>query len=192
MKTPDMKLETLLAEKRSAILETWFDHILDTYPQDAAKFFREQKNRFANPVGTTIAKEINGLLDAVIQGIDPEGVSRFLDNVVRIRAVQDFTPSRAIGFVFALKNVIREALREDLSNPQIWEELLVVESRIDEMAQLAFDIYVKCRLQIYEIRATEFEKRTYRLLKQANVLYDLEGKETDSKDKRLGVLKKAR
>ena len=30
-----------------------------------------------------------------------------LDGIIRIRSIQDFTPSEAVGFIFDLKTVIR-------------------------------------------------------------------------------------
>ena len=163
-----MTLENFLPEKKSAILEKWFDLILNTYPADTSNFLKKQKNRFANPVGHTIYEGIEKIFDSLIQGVDLENVFPFLDNIIRVRAVQDFTPSQAISFVFSLKKVIREELESDKNVTVPYNELLDLDSRIDALAMVSFDIFIKCREKLYEIRANELRNMTFRLLQKAN------------------------
>ncbi len=177
-----MNIENILAEKRPTILEKWLDLILATYPADAARFFKEQKNQFANPVGSTIAEEVKNLFDEVVQGTNPDQVSQFLENIVRIRAIQDFTPSQALRFLFSLKSVIRAELAPDVRKYQLFDELLTIESRIDELALLSFDIFLKCREKIYEIRTTDLRNKTYLLLKRAKLVHEIQEDESDGKD----------
>ncbi|MFH1146155.1 MAG: RsbRD N-terminal domain-containing protein [Pseudomonadota bacterium] len=186
-----MKVENLLVEKRSAILEKWVDLILETYPAETAKFLKDQKNRFANPVGYTISQEVDHLFDQLIKN-DFEEASRFLENVVRIRAIQNFTPTQAISFIFTLKDVVRHEIGKEIAGKGIIDELLAFESRIDKLAMMAFDIYMKCYEKIYEIRSTELRNRTYRLLKRANVLHELDEQESEVKDCSTESLNEAR
>ena len=60
-----------------------------------------------------------------------------------------------------LKKAIREKLKEELQEARVVEELLEFESRIDEMALLAFDVYMQCREKIYQIRTREQRRRSY-------------------------------
>jgi len=53
-----MKLEDLLKQKASHIQKRWLALIIDTYPADSQRFLREQKDRFANPVGTALARAV--------------------------------------------------------------------------------------------------------------------------------------
>ncbi len=176
-----MKLKDLLLEKKSAILGRWFDTILETYPADTSRFLKSQKNRFANPVGSTILEGIEGIFNEILQqDVDSDRISTFLDNIIRIRAVQNFDPSRALAFIFILKKVIREELDNvpELNSGQenkISEELLEFESQIDGLALIAFDIYMKCREKIYEIKANEVKRRTFRLLQLANLITENQG-----------------
>ncbi len=101
-----MNFKDLLLEKKSAILKRWFDVILESYPADTSNFLKKQKNRFANPVGYTISQGIEGLFGEILQGIDSEKGSPFLDNIIRIKAIQDFTPSQAISFIFLCSNMV--------------------------------------------------------------------------------------
>ncbi|MEK6690110.1 MAG: RsbRD N-terminal domain-containing protein [Nitrospirota bacterium] len=198
----DMELKNLLSEKRDVILERWFDLILKSYPADTSSFLRNQKNQSTNPVGHTILKSIEGLFDKLIEGLDHtsgDSWSSFLDNIIRIKAVQDFTPSHALSFIFDLKKIIREELKNDpvLNSIQdnsgsgngITVELSKLDSRIDALALDSFDIYMKCREKIYDLKAKEFENKTFRLLQMANLIYDKE--EEQRLDKDHGNLKKA-
>ncbi len=187
-----MKLKNLLNEKRSAILKRWFDLILETYPPETALFFKNKKDQFTNPVGYTIFQGVESLFDEILQGIDSEKVSLFLDNIIRVRAIQDFTPSQAISFLFLLKKVLREDLDRQIRENGIAEELLVIESRIDNFALLSFDIFMKCREKIYELKAMELSNQTYTLLKKAKLIVDLEEQETDPIDGSIGNLNETR
>jgi hypothetical protein len=168
-----MDIKDLLTEKRSDIVRGWFDLILETYPQETAIFLKDQKDRFANPVGQTILSGIENLFDEIVNSPDPEKVNEYLDNIIRIRAVQDFSPSDAIGFLFLLKNVIRNELLKDIRRNDLFEELLVIESGIDNLAGISFDIFMKCREKLYDLKANEVRNWTCRLLKSANMVKEV-------------------
>jgi len=177
-----MKIENLLSQKRAAILERWFDVMLETYPIDTSMFLKKQKDRFANPVGYTISQGIEGLFEELLQGMDSGKVSSFLDNIVRVRAVQDFPPSQAMAFIFLLKKVIKEELKSEIRENGLAEELLIFESKIDALALLSFDIYMKCREKIYEIRVKEVKNSVHMLLRKANLICEIPEQEPDIKD----------
>lgn len=165
-----MNLKNHLMGKKTAILKKWFDAIADTYPGDTADFLKNKKAQFTNPVGYNIAEGIEGLFDALLQGMIPNTVSTFLDAIVRIRAIQDFSPSEALSFIFQLKKVVRQELGEVLSNRELAAELTVFESAIDDLALFSFDIYMKCREKIYELKANEAKNMTFRLLQKARLI----------------------
>lgn len=177
---PDMRLNSLLADKKASILEKWFDVIIESYPPVTSNFLKTQSNRFANPIGSTISKGIEDIFDELLRGLNKEKTSEFLDNMVRIRAVQDFTPSQAISFIFPLKRIIREELRVEIAEKQLSDEILSLESTIDSLALSAFDIYMKCREKIYEIKANEVRNMTFRLLQRANLICEIQDQEQDS------------
>ena len=175
-----MRLEKLLTQRRSAILDRWTQLIFDTYPAKTQRFLKEQKDRFSNPVGYTISKEVENLYKELIQGIDPARVSPILERIIRVRAVQDFSPSKAVAFIFLLKRVIREELEKEIQENQVFDELLMLESRLDDLALLAFDIHMACREKIYEIRANETKNQVSGLLKRAGLLYEIPEWKQDS------------
>ena len=168
-----MRLEKLLSEKSSAILDRWVQLTLETYPADSQRFMKKQKDRFANPVGYTVSQEMGNLYQELLKGIDTEKVSPILDRIIRIRAIQDFTPSQAVAFIFLLKNVIREELETEIRANHLYDELLIFESRIDNLAFLGFDIYMKRREKIYEIRAKEAKSQVSRLLQKAGLVSEI-------------------
>jgi len=171
-------LKNLLTRKGTTIVKKWFNVVIETYPHETALFLKTKKDRFLNPVGSTILQGIDNLFEELIQGVDLERASTFLDNIIRIRAVQDFTPSQAISFIFLLKKVIREELGKEIRENGLYEELQALESRIDELALLSFDIFMKCREKVYELKAMELNNQTYTLLKRAKLIVDLEEQES--------------
>ncbi|NIA08553.1 MAG: hypothetical protein GWP10_01950, partial [Nitrospiraceae bacterium] len=104
-----MDLKGLLEKKRDSITERWIQAVQETYPHMTVEFFRKQRNEFANPVGFEISRTMGPLFDELLRDADdPEKISSLLDNVIKVRAVQDFDPSAAVAIVFLLKKIIRK------------------------------------------------------------------------------------
>jgi len=167
-----MDLEKLLQDKKTAILKRWFVLVVETYPDESGRFLKYQKDRFANPLGHTLSQGLDKLYAEVVAGVDPERAAPALNDIVRIRAIQNFSPSQAVAFVFILKNVLREILKEDIRNPELQEDLLKVETRIDQLALQAFDQYMGCREKLYDLKTNELRRQTYRLLQRAKIIGD--------------------
>lgn len=168
-------LQRLLAEKKEAILRRWLDLVLDAYPADTRNFLRSPKNQFTNPVGHTITEGLVSLYKQLQGEDDPVGAAQAMDRLVRVRAVQNMTPSEAVGFIPGLKLILREELKELLrEDPQALREL---EDRIDRLTLLAFDIFSGCKERLYQIRIQEIRTRTERLLKMANLVVDWSGQQ---------------
>ena len=169
-----MPLRDLILQDREGILKIWFELVADTYPPDARDFMLKEEDPFANPVGANISSGLNALLDVLIEDgdVETEDVCKFLDRIIRIRAVQDFTPAQAVGVVFTIKEVLRKRLGEEVYKKGLFDELLAIESKIDRLALLAFNIYVQCRERVFEIRATELRNRTHRIVERACQVWD--------------------
>lgn len=168
-----MKLQNVLNQKGPLIRKRWLDLIIDTYPADSQRFLREQKDRFANPVGTTLSKAVEALFYELLHGVNWEKITAALEEIVRIRAVQDFSASRAMSFIFLLKKVVREEFDQESKDNAAWEELQALETRLDEMALRGFDLYMKCRERVYELRAKEAKAHVSRLLLKAGLLSEV-------------------
>jgi hypothetical protein len=144
-----------LQVKSASVLGKWSRLILETYPADTARFLQDERDRFVNPVGYVISHQIKTIYDELLHGMDAERLSGALGEIIRIRSVQEFSPSRAVGVVFLLKQAAREELAGEVDGDRGWGELLDFESRVDRLALLAFDIYMECREKVSEIRVNE-------------------------------------
>ena len=170
-----MKLEKILSQKRSVILKKWLDEIFKTYPAYSSRFLKKQKDRFANPIGYTLSNDIEILYDKLMlgKGLDKEKVVPALDRIIRIRAIQDFSASEALAFIFLLKNVIRGVLKKEIQERAFHEELIRFESKIDGLVLIAFDVFVKCREKIYEIKANHAKNQVSGLLRRAGMTCEI-------------------
>jgi len=163
-------LKKIITQKKSAILKKWFDLTAQTYASDTAQFLKSKNDQFANPVGSTMLNGLKGLLDHLLHSMDPETLTSHLDPIIRIRAAQNFTPSQATAFILSLKKVLRENLTKELRDSRIAVELIAFESKIDQLCLIAFDIYMQCREQIYQISANEMRNRTFRAFERAGLI----------------------
>jgi len=157
-----------LARKKKEIIDRWFQATVDSYPADTARFLKKQKDPFANPVGEATHKSLEALVDALIAGSGREAMMEALDPVIRIRAVQAFTPSKATAFVFSLKQIVRDCLSGESG------DMVPLDRRIDEMAMAAFDLFMGCREKIYELKATESRNQFFGSLKRAGLIAETE------------------
>jgi len=168
-------LSDLLKTRKTAVLDRWFGLILETYPPNTSKLLKAERDRFVNPVGQTIAKEIEAIYGELIGGMNSDRISESLENMIRIRSVQDFSPSQAVLFVHSLKKAIKDELAGEMRGADMFEEWLTLESNIDHLTLRAFDIFMNCREKICEIRIHEMEKQrdgALRLMARSGVIPD--------------------
>ena len=165
-------LKGLIEDRKNQIIKTWFDALVQTYAPDTAEFLKGQKDPFANPVGNTTINGLTFLLDQLLKDFDRKTLATYLDPIIRIRAVQNFTPSQATEFIISLKQVLRNTLKKELQEIQLAHELSAFELKIDQLCLLAFDIYMECREKIYEISASETRNRIFRAFERAGLVAD--------------------
>lgn len=163
-----MSLHSHLRGKREILLRTWLDRVLDTYPADAHRFLRNRSNRFDNPVGTTLRRELPVLFDALFENSELETVVESLDAILHIRSVQEFSPAEAVGFIFLLKQIVRDELAAGGKTAERYGELVELETRIDRLAMIGFDIYSKCRDRMAEIRVNAARREMFMLQRLVN------------------------
>jgi hypothetical protein len=147
-----------LRAKKGAIQENWIEKILDSYPSRSRTFYRTKRDEFLNPVGNVLSNRAGAIIDSLLEGFDRAVLSSLLEDIIKIRAVQDFSASQALAFLPLLKNALREEL-DALEPRRTWpQELEELETRIDQTTLLAFDIYTGCRQRIYELRINELKR----------------------------------
>ncbi len=178
-----MKLVELLRKQQSSILGAWVDFIIGTYPAETQSFLQKQKDSFANPVGTTLSAELERVFTEFHEGPREKNLRQPLNKILRIRAVQDFTASQAVSFIFHLKKVIKSQLGETIREHGLSDELAEMESKIDEMALLSFDIYMECREKLYEVKADRAGRQVSRLLQKAGLTCEIPAWKPKEKEK---------
>ena len=156
-----MTLKDLLQKNKTAIAEKWLDRTLETYASRTAVFFKQTKDPFANPVGQALRSATKAIVDELFEAEFPLGLESanrlcaHLEDVIKIRSVQELNPSQALSFVLSLKQAIREVLEEELEDSRLAVELMTFETRIDQLVLFAFDIYMKSREELFELRINE-------------------------------------
>jgi len=149
----------LLREEADTIVERWGEAVLSSYPSDAAALFKKQQDPFANPIGASVREGTRGVFRTILDGMDPEALRSHLDTMVRIRAVQDFTPSQALAFVFELRAIIRKALPQLDADPRLHRERAELDRIIDGLALAAFEVYTACREELSGLRVAEMKRQ---------------------------------
>ena len=178
-----MTLAKRLRESRRAIVGRWVDDVLATYGDDAAAAFRRQKDPFANPIGHRLREATGAIFEALLDAVSEEiagGPSKtgaamdlqkirpHVQEVIKVRAVQEFSASEAVDFVFQLKDAIRAELGASLDDPGLGRELAELERCIDRIALVAFDVFVECRAQVYELRINEVKRGVSWIMEKMN------------------------
>jgi hypothetical protein len=164
-------LSDLLTRNKATILQRWVRLIVATYPADTARFLQREQDRFLNPVGHAIQQESEVILDGLLRGVPVAELGPAVDNIVKVRAVQDFVASQAVEFIFLLKTAVREVLAAEKATKPGLDEILDFEARVDGLALLAFDVYMQRRERIFEIRTKEIKGRADRLLNRLGRIY---------------------
>jgi len=154
-----MTFGDLLDARLDAIVERWGDAVLSAYPPDSAALFRAQKDPFANPLGASVRKGTQGVLGAMLNDMDQEELRSHLDEIIRIRAVQQMTPAEALAFVFSLRSIVREVVPEAEADPRFHGDLAEMDRKIDEVALSAFEIYAARREEVSELRINEVKRQ---------------------------------
>ncbi|MBF0457037.1 MAG: RsbRD N-terminal domain-containing protein [Nitrospirae bacterium] len=164
-----MKLHDILVKESSNILNGWYSLILKTYHPDSEVFLAKKNDPFANPIGHNISVSIKGILEELLNNMVQERIVGLLNDIIRIKAVQDSNPSDAISLLFLLKQTLRDATKGYIEGEQLFRELLAFEDKIDRLTLLSFDIFMKCREDIFNIKVNEIRRGAFMFTKRAKV-----------------------
>ncbi|MBN2241588.1 MAG: RsbRD N-terminal domain-containing protein [Acidobacteria bacterium] len=155
-----------LASQRDTLVKKWFDGMVQAYPESTSGFLTREKDPFRNPVGHTLKENLSVLFDGLVGPKDVQSVTPELNDIVRMRAVQDFSAGQAVAFPFLLKKILRRECAADISrDPGAYSDL---EARIDSLALLAFDLYMKSRERLFEIKYNEAKRSMFMLQRRQN------------------------
>jgi hypothetical protein len=159
-----MDLTQALKNKEDKILSTWIERTLDSYISSG--FFKKSRDRFANPVGANIREGLTSLYRHLVKGEKKQDLVA-LDKVIRIRAVQEFTPAQAVAPILELKWVVKQVFSADKEYKPLLAELDVFDCDVDRTALAAFDMYVQCRDRLHTARVRELKSGSYILTDSA-------------------------
>ena len=158
----------IFQQNRQRWTEKWIDAVLETYSEDSGHFFKTAIDPFSNPVGVTIRSGLTELYDLIFASrFDPDAVRSVMGPVVKLRSVQEFTPSEALGFIYDLKKIIRSGSEDPA------EEIRDVFSRIDQVMLIAFDLYMENKRTIYTLRANQARDNVRQLLVKKDLICEL-------------------
>ncbi len=158
----------LLEERKDTIVERWVDAVLAAYPSDSAAIFQAQRNPFANPLGHTVRESTRGVFQVILNGMDQEELRKKLDPIVRIRAVQQLTPTEALSFVFALRSIVQDTIPEAEADPRHRDGIAKLNEQIDEVALAAFELYAARREEVSQLRIGEVKRQVAWVMAKIN------------------------
>ena len=161
-----------LAARRDAVLDRWIESVINAYPDQTANFLKEQPNRFANPVGASLREGLADIVDGLVTGTDPDDLRQALDLVIRVRAVQEFAPAAAVGFIFDLKKIVRGVVADSAEVPDEFDH------GIDRLGLAGFEVYMSCREQLWSIRAKEIRNQSLGILERMQAWREARARES--------------
>ncbi len=163
-----MDILPLLRAQKENVTAKWVDSVYASYPLDTTGFLRTKKDDFCNPVGEITTTMAHFLFDAAAgEHVLELKLRDALERFVKLRSVQDFTPSRGLGVVFVFKQLFREACMKDCADKGGLKEYLECESRIDTLFLMAFDMYVASRETLAESRIAEIRNAHSQVVRMA-------------------------
>jgi len=165
-----MTFKDSLEKNKQTIIEKWFNLIIETYPKDTSNFLKKEQDPFSNPVGINTKNNISELFEQlIVEETDKKILINYLDPILRIRAIQNFSASEAVGFLLDIKVIVRKIVGEK----QVFSEIrdyFRFERRVDQMTMHAFDVFMTCKEKIYDLKANEVRERSFHALERANLI----------------------
>ena len=163
-----MSAINIFRTKKQELVMQWIDAVYGSYPLDTTGFLRTKKDDFCNPVGEITTTMANYCFDAVAgEQILEYKLKDALERFVKLRSVQDFSPSQGLGVFFAFKQFFREAFLEECIAKGYMGEYLEAESRVDTLCLMAFDIYIATREVLAESRIAEIRNGHSQVVRMA-------------------------
>jgi hypothetical protein len=149
----DNSLRDLLRHRKDFLLNHWYQRMLDEYAGGTASFLRGQTDRFANPVAFALKAAAEAIYQALINDRDVDRGA--LEYAIKIKAVQEDDPSKAVAFILLLKETVRDVLGNSVSQ----DKLADFNARIDQIAFVASEMFILNRAKIAEIAGRGASRR---------------------------------
>ncbi len=114
---------------REKIVNKWVEYTLTTY--NSSGFFTKEKDKFANPVGGNVREALGKMFLLLEKGAESKEHQPYLEQLISIRAVQEFTPAQAVAPLNAVKHITREVFLADKERAHLVAELYDFEFAVD-------------------------------------------------------------
>ena len=159
-------MKSLIEQNKEWILKKWLNRRLALFSKQKHSLITTQMDQFQNPIRHEIFEGLKVILDNF--ETKGEKFTESLDQILRVLAIQDFPPSRAMSLFYELKEIIQErAKKTGVSfGHKEWVEF---NSIVEKMTLEAFDSYIDHRETIYQLKVDESKNKAFMLLKKARL-----------------------
>jgi len=139
----------LIREKRQIVLDQWQGYVLSLFPVTM---------KSATPIAQAIESGLGDVLDSF--ETTPEKRTAALSGVIRILAVQSFSPSKSMSVFFALRSILREigGSEKRQIKQKHWDEF---QTSMEHLTLEAFDSYMVHREKIYQLKVDESLRQSF-------------------------------
>ncbi len=128
------------------VLERWLAAAAEAYGGMFAEHTIGERNPFRNPIGHTLRLSLTALVREFFGAMQPAAIDAAFADIMALRSIQSLSVEQAVSFVFALRDIVREAPK--MAPAQ-------AEARIDTLALSAFRQYLACRERLAELKLNE-------------------------------------
>jgi RsbT co-antagonist protein rsbRD N-terminal domain len=156
-----MDLDEAFRNHKEKIVGKWVEYTLATY--SSSGFFLREHDRFANPIGGNVREALAKLFTLLVRNAEVKEMMAPLEQLISIRAVQDFSPSQAVAPLNAIKHITREVLAADKERKHLVQDLYDFEFAVDLVMLTAFDLYMTFRERLYKVRIDEIKSGSHLL-----------------------------
>src|SRR5450631_849650 len=126
----------------ASILEQWLAAAFEAHGATMAQRAATERDPFRNPIGHVLRGNLSELVSQLVGTMDPSAIATAFENIVAVRAVQDVSVEQALGFVYALRRIVRTELPE--------ADMIEMDQRIDSLSLAAFAQFLRCRERLSE------------------------------------------
>ena len=157
-------LAKLLATRRDAVVEAWWEKVLELYDERARNLLRRNEDPFTNPLRSTFVSAMERIVDCMAAGQDIDTARDAIREVVKLRAIQDVSPGEALDSFLVFRKALKEVAKDS------WDE--VADEAVgaqDALVRLAADEYLGAQKLILDIKYRERVRRFHLIVRRASL-----------------------
>ena len=140
------------SDRRAALVTAWYEDTMHSYFPLADTAFGDH-NSFAHPVGQNFFQAMTAIVDGLADGTERESFAPPLDRIVRILAVQGLPAGMSVRFLHSLRRRLEDETGFSAT------EKSAISARLDDLAEMAAEIWLECRETLSTLRIGELRQR---------------------------------